>query len=41
MSPIVGENEVIKSRQFDFQREVVFKAWMAPEQLAGWWGPKG
>ena len=41
MSAILGNNEVINSRLFDFPPESVFKAWTAPEQLARWWGPKG
>ncbi|MFD1176492.1 SRPBCC family protein [Paenibacillus puldeungensis] len=41
MTPIVGKNEVINSRKFDFPLELVFKAWTTPEQLARWWGPKG
>ena len=28
-------------RVFDAPRELVFKAWTDPEQLAQWWGPHG
>jgi uncharacterized protein YndB with AHSA1/START domain len=26
---------------FDAPRELVFKAWIDPKQMAQWWGPKG
>jgi uncharacterized protein YndB with AHSA1/START domain len=29
------------SRVFDAPRDVVWRAWTDPEQLAQWWGPKG
>lgn len=35
------EREVIITRIFDAPREVVFKAWTDPKQLAKWFGPKG
>ncbi|MFC4600520.1 SRPBCC family protein [Cohnella hongkongensis] len=41
MAAIVGENEVISSREFEFPREQVFEAWTDPKKLARWWGPKG
>ncbi|RUS48960.1 SRPBCC family protein [Cohnella sp. AR92] len=41
MTAILGDNEVISSRRFDFPRDIVFQAWTNPEQLARWWGPKG
>jgi uncharacterized protein YndB with AHSA1/START domain len=41
MTAIIGANEIISSREFDFPRERVFEAWTNPEQLARWWGPKG
>jgi uncharacterized protein YndB with AHSA1/START domain len=28
-------------RVFDAPRRIVFKAWIDPEQLARWWGPRG
>lgn len=41
MTAILGENEIISSREFDFPRELVFRAWTTPELLARWWGPQG
>ncbi|MHA6531660.1 SRPBCC family protein [Paenibacillus sp. BAC0078] len=41
MTAILGENEVISWREFDFPKKVVFQAWTNPEQLVRWWGPKG
>ncbi len=35
------EREVTITRIFDAPREVVFKAWTDPKQLAKWFGPKG
>jgi uncharacterized protein YndB with AHSA1/START domain len=35
------ELEVVITRVFDAPREVVFKAWTDPKQLAKWFGPKG
>jgi uncharacterized protein YndB with AHSA1/START domain len=29
------------TRVFDAPRELVWKAWTEPEQLARWWGPRG
>ncbi|TVX99767.1 SRPBCC domain-containing protein [Cohnella terricola] len=36
-----GDNEVISSREFDFPRELVYRAWTTPDLLARWWGPRG
>ena len=33
------EREVTIIRAFDAPRELVFKAWTDPKQLAAWWGP--
>src|SRR5438105_3911812 len=33
--------EVFLTRVFDAQRDVVFKAWTDPKQIAAWWGPHG
>lgn len=33
--------EVVVSRLIDASRERVFDAWVKPEKLAQWWGPKG
>jgi uncharacterized protein YndB with AHSA1/START domain len=43
-APEAGVNEarVIRvSRVFDAPRELVWKAWTAPEHVARWWGPNG
>lgn len=40
MAAIAGENEVVNSREFDYPRNAVFGAFMDPERLARWWGPK-
>jgi uncharacterized protein YndB with AHSA1/START domain len=33
--------EVTLTRVFDAPREVVWRAWTEPAQLAAWWGPQG
>jgi uncharacterized protein YndB with AHSA1/START domain len=33
--------EYTTTRVLDAPRELVWKAWTEPEQLAQWWGPKG
>jgi len=33
--------EFTLTRVFDAPRELVWRAWTEPEQLARWWGPKG
>jgi uncharacterized protein YndB with AHSA1/START domain len=33
--------EITITRVFDAPRELVWKAWTEPEQLASWWGPPG
>jgi uncharacterized protein YndB with AHSA1/START domain len=33
--------EIRITRVFDAPRELVWKAWTEPEQLAEWWGPPG
>ncbi|MDB1087020.1 SRPBCC domain-containing protein [Streptomyces sp. ACA25] len=33
--------EFTLTRVFDAPRELVFRAWTDPDQLAGWWGPQG
>jgi uncharacterized protein YndB with AHSA1/START domain len=33
--------DVTVVRVFDSPRELVFKAWTDPKQLAQWWGPQG
>jgi uncharacterized protein YndB with AHSA1/START domain len=36
-----GARETVITRVFDVPREAVWRAWTEPEQLAGWWGPRG
>ncbi len=33
--------EFVISRTFNAPRELVWKVWTIPEQMAEWWGPKG
>jgi uncharacterized protein YndB with AHSA1/START domain len=35
------ENELVTSRRFDAPRDEVFRAFIEPESLRRWWGPKG
>jgi len=35
------EQELVFTRVFDAPRELVFKAWTSPKQVAQWWGPRG
>jgi uncharacterized protein YndB with AHSA1/START domain len=37
----LATRELTITRIFDAPRELVFKAWTDPKQLAKWWGPKG
>ncbi|HEY4128450.1 MAG TPA: SRPBCC domain-containing protein [Gammaproteobacteria bacterium] len=39
-TPGDAEREVTLSRVYDAPREMVFKAWTDPKQVARWWGPK-
>lgn len=48
MSPVpdhaanrLAERRLKIIRVFDAPRRIVFKAWIDPEQLARWWGPRG
>jgi uncharacterized protein YndB with AHSA1/START domain len=41
MTEPAGAQEITISRVFDAPRELVWKAWTEPEQLASWWGPPG
>lgn len=41
MAAILGEREIISSRELDYPRELVFRAWTTPGLLARWWGPHG
>jgi uncharacterized protein YndB with AHSA1/START domain len=36
-----GAQEITITRVFDAPRELVWKAWTEPEQLARWWGKRG
>jgi uncharacterized protein YndB with AHSA1/START domain len=38
---ITAESEIVSSRIFNFQKELLFKAWSEPEHLKNWWGPAG
>ena len=40
-SPEASDREIVIERVFDAPRELVFKAWTDPDQLAKWWGPNG
>lgn len=35
------ECEIVSSRIFNFNRELVFRAWSEPNHLKNWWGPAG
>ncbi len=37
----VGTREITITRVFDAPRELVWKAWTEPDQLARWWGKRG
>ena len=37
----MNSKQLTLTRLLDAPREVVFKAWTEPEQLARWWGPSG
>jgi uncharacterized protein YndB with AHSA1/START domain len=39
--PRMTRREFTSTRVLDAPRELVWKAWTEPEQLARWWGPKG
>ncbi len=40
-TPVAGaDQEVLITRIFDAPRELVFKAWTDPEDLAAWYGPE-
>lgn len=36
-----ADRGIVSTRLFDAPRERVFTAWIDPEHLARWWGPKG
>lgn len=33
--------EIVSTRIFSFQKELVFRAWEEPNHLKNWWGPAG
>ena len=33
--------EIVSSRIFNFNRELIFRAWSDPNHLQNWWGPNG
>jgi uncharacterized protein YndB with AHSA1/START domain len=35
------ETEIVSTRIFNAQIDLVFSAWTDPEHLKNWWGPKG
>jgi len=41
MTEAVSAQEIAITRVFDAPRELVWKAWTEPDQLARWWGPRG
>jgi uncharacterized protein YndB with AHSA1/START domain len=41
MSAAISTQEITITRRFDAPRELVWKAWTEPDQLAQWWGPPG
>jgi uncharacterized protein YndB with AHSA1/START domain len=40
-TPAQAEHQITITRVFDAPRELVFKAWTDPEQVAKWFGPEG
>jgi uncharacterized protein YndB with AHSA1/START domain len=38
---VLAERDLVLTRIIDAPRELVFKAWTDPDQVARWWGPKG
>ena len=36
-----SDREIVNTRVLHAPREQVFRAWIEPEILARWWGPKG
>jgi uncharacterized protein YndB with AHSA1/START domain len=41
MAEAATAQEITIRRVFDAPREVVWRAWTEPDQLAQWWGPRG
>jgi uncharacterized protein YndB with AHSA1/START domain len=40
-TPVQAEQQITITRILDAPRELVFKAWTDPEQVARWFGPEG
>lgn len=40
-SKLVGDREMSITRVFDAPRDRVFAAWISPEAIGRWWGPRG
>jgi uncharacterized protein YndB with AHSA1/START domain len=40
-APPLAKREITITRVFDAPRDLVFKAWTDPRQMAQWWGPQG
>ena len=38
---MTARREVRITRTFDAPRELVFRAWLEPDQIAEWWAPEG
>jgi uncharacterized protein YndB with AHSA1/START domain len=36
-----SDREIVITRMFNAPRDLVFKAWTEPSQIAQWWGPEG
>jgi uncharacterized protein YndB with AHSA1/START domain/predicted enzyme related to lactoylglutathione lyase len=41
MTEAVSAQEITITRVYEAPRELVWKSWTEPEQLAQWWGPRG
>ncbi|OME87483.1 polyketide cyclase [Paenibacillus sp. FSL A5-0031] len=37
----IVENQLMATREYNFPRELVFRAWTTPDLIAQWWGPEG
>jgi uncharacterized protein YndB with AHSA1/START domain len=38
---VLSDRDLVLTRMIGAPRELVFKAWTDPDQVARWWGPKG
>jgi uncharacterized protein YndB with AHSA1/START domain len=41
MTETATAREITITREYDAPRELVWRAWTEPDQLASWWGPRG